>query len=104
MNEFFCSIGKELLADIDATSKPPITKEFKINDGGRIFGFWAINKDDITEAMSKIKLKKIFVCDNITCYFLKISFPLISSILELIFNISMEISRLFEKLMYDQLY
>ena len=76
MNEFFCSIGKKLTADIDVTSNPLLSKEISINDGGRTFNFKAINERAIQESFSKIKLKKIFGKDNISGFFLKIAFPL----------------------------
>ena len=92
MNELFCSIGKKLAADIDFTSNLLPSKEIRINDVGRIFGFRAINEDDIKKAMSKIKLKKSFCNNNISGYFLKIAIPLISRILVLVFNISIDTS------------
>ena len=82
----------KLAADIDVTSNPLLSKEFSINDGERTFNFRAINEKDVLEAISKIKLKKSFGKDNTSGYFLKISFPLISRILALIFNISIETS------------
>ena len=140
MNEYFCSIGEKLAADIDVTSNPLLSNEIIINDGGRIFDFCSINERKIQEAISKINIKKSFGYDNISGYFLKLAFPLISKTLALIFNASIEtstfpdiwkvarvtpiykegeksdksnyrpisvlpvLSRIFEKLIYDQLY
>ena len=139
MNEYFCSIGEKLAADIVHTSNPLLSKEICINGNGRIFDFREINEGDIHQAVSRIKVKKSFGNDNISGYFLKIVFPYISRILKLIFNTSIEtstfpvswkiarviqiykgekseklnyrpisvlpvLSRLFEKLIYDQLY
>ena len=140
MNEYFCSIGERLAADIVHTSNPLLSKEICINDDGRIFDFREINEGDIHQAVSRIKAKKSFGNDNISGYFLKIALPYISRILMLIFNTSIEtstfpvswkiarvtpiykegdksersnyrpisvlpvLSRLFEKLIYDQLY
>lgn len=140
MNEFFCSVGKKLAADIDVTSNPLLSGEYNINDGEKTFNMRAINEEDIQKAMAKIKLKKSFGNDNVSGYFLKIAFPVISSSLVQIFNVSIEtstfpdawkiarvtpiykegekseksnyrpisvlpvISRLFEKLIFDQLY
>ena len=67
MNEFCCSIGKKLAADIEVTLNPlNLSKEININDGGRTFNFMAINEKEIQEAISKIKLKKSFGNDNIS--------------------------------------
>ena len=140
MNEYFCSIGEKLAADIDVISNPLLSNEIIINDGGRIFDFCSINERKIQEAISKINIKKSFGYDNISGYFLKLAFPLISKTLALIFNASIEtstfpdiwkvarvtpiykegeksdksnyrpisvlpvLSRIFEKLIYDQLY
>ena len=140
MNQFFCSVGKTLAADIDVTPNPLLSGEFSINDGGKIFNFRAINEGDLQKAMAKMKIKKSFGNDNISGNFLKIAFAVISSSLLKIFNVSIEtntfpdawkiarvapiykegekseksnyrpisvlpvISRLFEKLIYDQLY
>ena len=143
MNEYFCSIGEKLAADIAHTSNSLLSNEISVNGGGRIFDFREINERDIHDAMFKIKVKKSFGNDNISGYFLKIAFPYVSRILMLIFiifNTSIEtstfpvswkiarvtpiykedeksekfnyrpisvlpvLSRLFEKLIYDQLY
>ena len=139
MNEFFCSIREKLAADIAPASNSLLPNDISINDGGRIFYFRAINERDIREEMFRLKVKKSFGNDNISGYFLKIAFPLISRMLMLIFNTSIEtstfpvtwkiarvipiykdekseksnyrtisvlsvLSRLFEKLIYDQLY
>ena len=90
MNQFFCSVGKTLAADIDVTPNPLLSGEFSINDGGKIFNFRAINEGDLQKAMAKMKIKKSFGNDNISGYFLKIAFAVISSSLLKIFNVSIE--------------
>ena len=92
MNEFFCSVGKKLAADIDVTPNPLLSGEFSINDGEKTFNIRAINEGDIQKAMAKIKIKKSFGNDNISGYFLKIAFPVISSSLLKIFKVSIETS------------
>ena len=137
MNEYFCSIGEKLAADIVHTSNPLLSREISINGGRRIFDFREINEGDIHGAMFRMKVKKSFGNDNIPGYFLKIALPYVSRILMLIFNTSIEtstfpvswkiarvtpiytegeksnyrpisvlpvLSRLFEELIYDQLY
>ena len=140
MKEYFCSIGEKLTAYIAHTSNPLLSNEISVNGGGRIFDFREINERDIHDAMFKIKVKKSFGNDNISGYYIKITFPYVSRILMLIFNTSIEpstfpvswkiarvtliykegekseksnyrpisvlpvLSRLVEKLIYDQLY
>ena len=55
-----------------------------------IFNFRAINEGDLQKAMAKMKIKKSFGNDNISGYFLKIAFAVISSSLLKIFNVSIE--------------
>ena len=92
MNEYFCSIGEKLAADIVHTSSPLLSKEISINGDGRIFHFREINEGDTHEAICRIKVKKSFGNDDISSYFLKIAFPYIARILMLIFNTSIETS------------
>ena len=90
MNEYFCSIGEKLAADIVHTSNPLLSREISIIGGGRIFDFRKINERDIRGAMFRMKVKKSFGNDNISGYFLKIALPYICRILMLIFNTSIE--------------
>ena len=55
MNEFFCSIGETLAADIAPTANPLLSKEIAIHSGGRVFDFRAITEKDTYEAISRIK-------------------------------------------------
>ena len=66
MNEYFCSIGERLAADIVHTSNPLLSKEIRINGDGRIFDFKEINEGDIHQAASRIKVKKSFGSSKIT--------------------------------------
>ena len=52
MNEFFYSIGKKLVADIDVTSNPLLSNKISINVGKGIFDFRSINERKIQEAIS----------------------------------------------------
>ena len=59
MNEYFCSIGEKLAADIVHTSTPFYLKELvSMAVGGRIFDIREINERDIHEAMFRIEVKK----------------------------------------------
>ena len=74
MNEYFCSFGEKLAADIAHTSDLLLSKEISINGDGRIFDFWEINEGDIDEAICRIKVRKSIGNDIISGYFLKIVF------------------------------
>ena len=54
------------------------------------FNFRAINEGDLQKAMAEMKIKISFGNDNISGYFLKIAFAVISSSLLKIFNVSIE--------------
>ena len=88
MNEYFCSIGEKLAADIVHTSNPLLSRDICINGDGRFFDFGEINERDIHGAMFRMKIKKSFGDDNISGYFLKVALPCISRILMQIFNTS----------------
>ena len=92
MNEYFCSIGEKLAADIVHTSNPLLSKEISINSNGKIFDFREISEGDILEAIYRIRIKKSIGNDNIFGRILKIAFSYISRILMLIFNTSIETS------------
>ena len=51
MNEYFCSIGEKLAADIVHTSNTLLSREISIIGGGRIFDFREISEGDIHGAM-----------------------------------------------------
>ena len=140
MNNFFCSIGKELADKIDPVPNPLLTGEYEVNANKAKFNFKTIEVKEIRAAFAKIKTAKSFGIDNISSYFLKLALPLIENSLAFLFNTSIEtsqfpdswkvarvtpifkdgdrteksnyrpisvlpvISRLFEKLVFDQLY
>ena len=58
MNEYFCSIGEKLAADIVHTSNPLLSKEICINGDGRIFDFREINEGNIHQTASRINVRK----------------------------------------------
>ena len=140
MNNFFCSIGKELADKIDPVPNPLLTGEYEVNANKAKFDFKTIEVKEIRAAFAKIKTAKSFGIDNISSYFLKLALPFIENSLAFLFNTSIEtsqfpyswkvarvtpifkdgdkteksnyrpisvlpvISRLFEKLVFDQLY
>ena len=140
MNEYFCSVGKNLASKIKDSLNPMLTGEYNLNPDNRHFTFRPIVVQDIRDAIGKIKRSKSFGMDNISSYFLKLAIPYIYNALVFMFNTSLEtsqfpdswenagitpifkegdraersnycpisvlpiISRLFEKLVFSQLY
>ena len=143
MNDYFCSVGRNLSDKIPAQPNPFLSHHYDItnpSNGREQFKFVAINKRTTEKAFNKIKTLHGSGLDNIASYFLKVAFPAISDSLCDIFNLSLSCrvfpdswkvprvapifkeglsddrsnyrpisvlpaaSRLFEKLVYDQLY
>ena len=140
MNEYFCSVGKDLASKIEDAPNPMLTGKYNLNPDNKRFNFRPIVVQDIRDAMGKIKTSKSLGSDNIPSYFLKLATPYIENTLVFMFNTSLEtsqfpdcwknaritpifkegdraersnyrpisvlpvISRLFEKLVFNQLY
>ena len=140
MNNFFCSIGKDLADKIDSVPNPLLTGEYEVKANKAKFNFRTIEVKEVRAAFAKIKTAKSFGIDNISSYFLKLALRFIENSLAFLFNTSIEtsqfpdswkvarvtpifkegdkteksnyrpisvlpvISRLFEKLVFDQLY
>ena len=140
MNNFFCSVGKDLADKINPTSNPLLVGDYEINKQKKTFHFMTIEVHQIRDAFAKVKVAKSFGTDYISSYFLKLALPFIEDSLAFLFNTSIEtscfpdswkvarvtpvfkegdksekhtywpisalpvISRLFEKLITDQLY
>ena len=140
MNNFFCSVGKDLANKIAPVPNPLLSGDYDVNKDKAEFSFKTIEVKDIRAAFAKIKTAKSFGIDNISSFFLKLALPFIENSLAALFNTSIEtsqfpgswkvarvtpifkegdkaeksnycpisvlrvISRLFEKLVFDQLY
>ena len=140
MNNFFCSVGKDLANKIAPVPNPLLSGDYEVNKDRAEFNFKTIEVKDIRAAFAKVKTAKSFGIDNISSYFLKLALPFIGNSLAALFNTSIEtsqfpdswkiarvtpifkegdkteksnyrpisvlpvISRLFEKLVFDQLY
>ena len=140
MNNFFCSVGKDLANKIAPVPNPLLSGDYEVNKDRAEFNFKTIEVKDIRAAFAKIKTAKSFGIDNISSYFLKLALHYIGNSLAALFNTSIEtsqfpdswkvarvtpifkegdkteksnyrpisvlpvISRLFEKLVFDQLY
>ena len=143
MNDYFCSVGRNLSDKIPAQPNPLLSHHYDITNpssGREQFKFVAINKRTTEKDLNKIKTSHGSGVDNIRSYFLKVAFPAISDSLSNICIVSLSsgvfpdswkvarvapifkeglsddrsncrpisvlpvASRLFEKLVYDQLY
>ena len=143
MNEFFCTVGRNLSVKIPQHPNPLLSEEYKINESDEQpaeFTFHAVDTVTIHRALCKMKKSFGFGSDGIASNFLKIAYPVISNSICDIFNFSIfsgsfpdswkiarvapifkggqrddrsnyrpisvlpVVSRLFEKLIYDQLY
>ena len=140
MNNFFCSVGKDLANKIAPVPNPLLSGDYEVNKDRAEFNLKTIEVKDIRAAFAKVKTTKSFGIDNISSYFLKLALPFIGNSLAALFNTSIEtsqfpdswkvarvtpifkegdkteksnyrpisvlpvISRLFEKLVFDQLY
>ena len=143
MNEFFCSVGRNLSVKIPQQPNPLLSRESKINESTEQpteFKFHPVDVTTVNGALGKMKKSLGFGSDGIASNFLKIAFPVICNSICDIFNFSifsasfpdswrivrvapifkggkpddrsnyrpisvlLVVSRLFEKLIYDQLY
>ena len=140
MNQFFCSVGKDLASEIDDAPNPLLSGDYTINFQEKRFECRAIRGQELRDAIGKLKNSKSFGDDNISSFFLKLALPYIAKSLLKIFNTSLEtgkfpdswktarvapifkdgdkslrsnyrpisvlpvVSRLFEKLVFNQLY
>ena len=131
MNDYFCTIGTGLAKNIEETANPLLSGKYQIKSSTPHFRFKSIMGKDIREAIAKSSNSKSFGTDIISCYFLKLALPFLENSLETsifpnlwkiarIASIYKEgdkseksnyrpisvlpvISRLFERLVYNQL-
>ena len=93
MNNFFCTIGRDLADKIQLAANPLLSGEYEVNKDKAKFNFKTIELKDIRDAFAKAKTTKSFVVDNISSYFLKLALPYIENSLAFLFNTSIETSR-----------
>ena len=93
MNNFCCTIGRELADKIQPASNPLLSGEYEVNKGKAKFHFKAIELKDIRDAFSKVKTAKSFGTDNISSYFKKLALPYNENSLAFLFNTSIETSQ-----------
>ena len=93
MNDYFCSVGKDLPSKIVDAPNPMLTGEYNLNPDNRRLNFRPIVVQDIRDAIGKIKTSKSLGSDNISSYFLKLATPYIENYLVFMFNTSLETSQ-----------
>ena len=93
MNNFFCTIGRELADKIQPAINPLLSGEYEINNDKAKFHFEAVELKDIRDAFAKVKTAKSFGIDGISSYFMKLALPYIENSLAFLFNTSIETSQ-----------
>ena len=93
MNNFFCTIGRDLADKIQPAANPLLSGEYEVNKDKAKFHFKTIELKDIRDAFAKVKTAKSFGIDNISSYFMKLALPYIDTSLAFLFNTSIETSQ-----------
>ena len=62
MNEYFCSVGKDLAKEIEYVPNPLLSGDHKVNPDKNASDLRTLN---IRDAIGKIKTSECFVTDNI---------------------------------------
>ena len=93
MNDFFCSIGKDLASKIEGGYDPLTFCDYFVNSIAAKFVFKSINAEQVREAIGKLRASKSFGDDGISSYFLKLAMPFIEDSLVYLFNTSLETSQ-----------
>ena len=75
MNNFFCTIGRDLADKIQLAANPLLSGEYEVNKDKAKFNFKTIELKDIRDAFAKVKTTKSFGVGNISSYFLKLALP-----------------------------
>ena len=86
MNDYLCSVGKNLCDKIKPQPNPLLSNEYTIVENTILFEFVAFDVVAAKKALSKMKNSFGFGSDGIASYFINIAFPVISQPLCYIFN------------------
>ena len=86
MNNFFCSVGKNLANKIAPVPNPLLSSDYKVNKDKTKFTFSTIGVDEIRVAIAKIRTAKSFGIDNTSTFFLKLALPFIENSLVALCN------------------
>ena len=91
MNNYFCSIGRELADEMDQSPPNPLLLgNYVINESNKRMKFTKINEHHIRDAIIKMKTSKGFGNDDISSYFLKLALPYTNKSLVYMCNKSLE--------------
>ena len=93
MNNFFCTIGRNLADKIQPAANPLLSGEYEVNKDKTKFNFKTIEVKDIRDAFAKVKTTMSFGNDNISSYILKLALPYTGNSLAFMFNTSIETSQ-----------
>ena len=92
MNEYFCSIGRNLASKLGDAPNRLLAGDSVVNKKSSRFNFKRISTLDIRDAIVKLKTAKSFGNDTISSYFLKLALPFMETSLAIMFNTSIETS------------
>ena len=90
MNQFLCSVGKDLASEIDDAPNPLLSGDYTTNFQEKRFECRAIQDQELRDAVGKLKNSNSFGDDNISSFLLKLALPYIAKSLLKIFNTSLE--------------
>ena len=90
MNDFFCSIGRNLADKIENSPNPLLSGDYEVNPLNRKFKFNSVSIQDISKEIYKLKKSKSFGDDGISTFFIKSAMPYIENSLVYLFNTSIE--------------
>ena len=93
MNNFFCTIGRDLADKAQPAANPLLSGEYEVNKDKAKFHFKIIELKDIRDAFAKVKTTKSFGIDNLSSYLMKLALPYIENSLACLFSISIETSQ-----------
>ena len=74
MNEYFCSVGKDLAEKIEYAPNPLLSGDYNVNPEEKCFRFKTIDVRNIRDEIGKIKISKGFGTDT-QCHTLKTLLP-----------------------------
>ena len=88
MNDYFCSVGKDLAQDIPCIPSPLINGDYTINKDSSTFHFKEISSTDVENVIGKLKTTESLGKEKISGFFIKLALPHICDSLAKMFNVS----------------
>ena len=83
MNNYFCSMGKELADKIPTVSNPLLSGSFVIDKSNAKLQFKAIQVQEVRDSLAKVKTRKGLGVENISSFLLKLALPFVENSLSL---------------------